>query len=232
MVKGSRGRWNGQLRHRRIVEAEPMVFVIDDDKAVRNGLARLLQSVGYNIEVFASGADFLARAEHLGPVCVIVDVRMPGLDGFEIQQALILRGSGEKLIFLTGHGDVSQCVRALKGGAVDFLTKPFSPEELLQSVKGAMAHSSERRRTVAEGKQAQQLLDSLTPRQFQVMQLVATGMLSKQIASRLGISLRTVKHHRMLAMQKLQIPSVVELVGLIARTERCGFSPACDPDEN
>ena len=232
MVKGGRGRWNGQFRHRRLVEAEPMVFVIDDDKSIRKGLARLLQSVGYNIEVFASGSDFLARAEHLGPVCVIVDIRMPGLDGFEIQQALILRGSGEQLIFLTGHGDVTQCVRALKGGAADFLAKPFSPDELLQSVKCAVARSAERKRTTLEGKEAQQLLNSLTPRQFQVMQLVATGILSKQIAFRLGISLRTVKEHRMLAMQKLGITSVVELGGLIAKTERCGLSPACGPDEN
>jgi FixJ family two-component response regulator len=225
-------RWNGQSRHRRIVEAKPIVFVIDDDKSVRNGLARLLRTVGYDIEVFGSGLDFLARAEHLGPVCVIVDVRMPGLDGFELQQALTLRRTGEQLIFLTGHGDIPMCVRALTAGAADFLTKPFCPDELLQCVKCAVARSAEQKRIAVEWKEAQHLLDSLSPRQFQVMQLVITGMLSKQIASRLGISLRTVKEHRMIAMQKLQITSVAELVGLIAKAERCRFSPVRgDPDE-
>ena len=111
------GRWNRQTRRRRIVEAEPIIFVIDDDKSVRNGLARLLRSVGYDIEIFASGLDFLARAEHLGPVCVIVDIRLPGLDGFELQHALTLRR--------TGHADIPMCVRALTAGAADFSDEAF-----------------------------------------------------------------------------------------------------------
>ena len=141
----------------------PLVLIVDDDEEVRSALQELLLSVGIDARCFGSTQELLHADLPERPGCLVLDVRMPGASGLDLQQHLALNGSTRPIIFLTGHGDVSQCVRALKGGAVDFLTKPFSPEELLQSVKGAMAHSSERRRTVAEGKQAQQLLDSLTP---------------------------------------------------------------------
>jgi FixJ family two-component response regulator len=194
-----------------------LVFLIDDDASVRKGVARLLCSAGYESEIFESASDFLARASHTGPSCVIVDVRMPGLNGIDLQKTLIQRRREEQLVFITGHGDISMCAQAMKAGAVDFLPKPFGDEELLQCVDRALVRSAEQRRRRAERDEARRLLDLLTPREFEVMQLVITGMLNKQIAAELGTVEKTVKVHRGRVMQKLRVTSVAELVRLVQR---------------
>ena len=194
-----------------------MVFVIDDDESVRKGLKRLLKSANYDAEIFASAADFLDRAPYAGAACVIVDVKMPGLNGIEFQQTLIDRRREEQLIFITGHGNIPMCAQAMKAGAVDFLPKPFKPRELLKCVEGALARSNEQRRGAAEKSGARQLLDLLTPREFEVMQLVITGMLNKQIGGELGMAEKTVKVHRGRVMQKLGVTSVAELVRLVQK---------------
>ncbi len=194
-----------------------IVFAVDDDASVRKGLARLLRSAGYKNEVFESAADFLVRPAHGGPSCLIVDVKMPGLNGIELQEDLIRRRREEQLVFVTGHGDIPMCAQAMKAGAVDFLRKPFQADELLQCVQNALIRSAEQRRSGAEKNEARRLLDLLTPREFEVMQLVLTGMLNKQIAGELGTAEKTVKVHRGRVMQKLGVTSVAELVRLVQK---------------
>jgi FixJ family two-component response regulator len=196
-----------------------MVFVIDDDESVRKGLKRLLLSANYQTELFESASDFLARAPYPGSACVIVDVKMPALNGIEFQQALIQRHREEQLVFITGHGNIPMCARVMKAGAVDFLPKPFKPRELLKCVEQALSRSAEQRRRAAEKSGSRRLLDSLTPREFEVMQLVTTGMLNKQIGGELGMAEKTVKVHRGRVMQKLGVTSVAELVRL---TQKAG----------
>src|SRR6266481_5375800 len=169
-----------------MIPSNSLVFLVDDDASVRKGVSRLLRSAGYRSEVFESASDFLARDQHTGPACVIVDVRMPGLNGIELQETLIQRRRDEQLIFITGHGDIPMCAQAMKAGAVDFLPKPFAEDELLQSVERALGRSAEQRQRRAERDEARRCLDSLTPREFEVMQLVITGMLNKQIAEEPG----------------------------------------------
>lgn len=195
----------------------PLVFVIDDDASVRKGVARLLRSADYQSELFQSASDFLDRSPHLGPSCVIVDVKMPGLNGIDFQKALIQHRREEQLIFITGHGDIPMCARVMKAGAVDFLPKPFKPRALLECVDRALNRSVEQRGRAAERGEARRLLDLLTPREFEVMQLVITGMLNKQVADELGISEKTVKVHRGRVMEKLGVTSVAELVNLVHR---------------
>jgi FixJ family two-component response regulator len=197
--------------------SSPLVFVIDDDESVRKGLNRLLRSVDYESEVFKSAGDFLVRPPHGGPSCVIVDVQMPGLNGLQFQEALIQRRREEQLVFITGHGNIPMCAQVMKAGAVDFLPKPFKPRELLKCVERALARSTEQRRRAAEQTEARRLLDSLTPREFEVMQLVITGMLNKQIGGELGMAEKTVKVHRGRVMQKLGVTSVAQLVRLVQK---------------
>jgi RNA polymerase sigma factor (sigma-70 family) len=202
-----------------------LVFLIDDDASVRKGVSRLLRSAGYKSESFESASDFLQREQHPGPACLIVDVRMPGINGMDLQETLIQRRREEQLVFITGHGDISMCVQAMKAGAADFLPKPFRDEELLQCVQRALTQSAEQRRRSAEKNQIRQLLDLLTPREFEVMQLVIAGMLNKQIAGELGTAEKTVKVHRHRVMQKLRVTSVAELVRLV---EKAGLAPAAN----
>ena len=202
-----------------------LVFLIDDDASVRKAVSRLLRSAGYRCETFASAIDFLAREPHGGPTCLIVDVRMPGLNGMELQEVLMQRRREEQLVFITGHGDISMCSQAMKAGAVDFLSKPFGDDQLLECVARALSRSTEQRQRTVEKSKARQLLDSLTPREFEVMQLVVAGMLNKQIASELAIAEKTVKVHRGRVMQKLGITSVAELVRL---GQRAGMAAAMD----
>ena len=200
-----------------MIPPDSVVFVIDDDPSVRKGLTRLLRSAGYKSETFASASDFLARLADPGPCCVIVDVRMPDLNGIGLQETLIQRRREEQLVFVTGHGDISMCAHAMKAGAVDFLSKPVGADKLLQCVERALIRSAEQRRRSAEKTQARRLLDLLTPREFEVMQLVITGMLNKQIAGDLGMSEKTLKVHRGRVMQKLGVASVAELVCLVQK---------------
>jgi FixJ family two-component response regulator len=206
-----------------MVPLNSLVFVIDDDSSVRKGLTRLLRSAGYKNEIFESAFDFLKREQHPGPSCVIVDVRMPGLNGMDLQEALIQLRRKEQLIFITGHGDISMCAQAMKAGAVDFLPKPFRDAELLACVESSLIRSAEERRRSAEEHEARSLLGLLTPRELEVMQLVVTGMLNKQIAGELGTAEKTVKVHRGRAMRKLNVTSVAELVRL---TEKACLAPA------
>jgi FixJ family two-component response regulator len=194
-----------------------MVFAVDDDPSVRKALMRLLRHAGYVTEIFESGSDFLKREQHSGPACIIVDVQMPGINGMDLQDALIQRGREEQLVFLTGYGDVPECAQAMKAGAVDFLRKPIKGDELLQCVERALARSVEQRRHKAEKDDARRHLDLLTPREFEVMQFVIRGMLNKQIAGELGTAEQTVKIHRGRAMRKLGVASVADLVRLVEK---------------
>lgn len=206
-----------------MIPPNSLVFVIDDDASVRKGLSRLLRSAEYKSEIFESASDFLERAPHSGPSCVVVDVQMPGLTGIELQKDLIQRHREEQLVFITGHGDIPMCAEAMKAGAVDFLRKPFQSDELLQCIQKALTRSAEQRQRSAEKDEARRMLDMLTPREFEVMQLVIMGMLNKQIAGKLGTAEKTVKVHRGRVTRKLRVTSVAELVRLeqragIART--------------
>src|SRR5215471_2152881 len=196
-----------------------IVFVIDDDKSVRKSLERLLDAAKYKTELFNSASDFLSRSAHPGPSCIIIDVRMPGLTGIDLQKALIESGREEQLVFITAHGDIPMCAQAMKAGAVDFLPKPFKPQQLLESVKRALSRSAEQLRRASERNQARALLRQLTPREYEVMQLVATGLLNKQVAGELGMAEKTVKTHRAHMMQKLGITSVAELMVVLQKAE-------------
>ena len=195
----------------------PVVFVVDDDPSVRKSLTRLMTSAGYAVEAFASARDFLAREPCAGPCCVVLDVRMPGLTGLELQEALARKGHRVAIVFITGHGDISMSVKAMKGGATDFLTKPFDVENLLEAVRRALTKDikdlSEAGRTAG----VLERVKLLTPRETEVFALVVTGMLNKQIAGELGIGEKTVKVHRARVMEKMQAGSVAELVRLADR---------------
>ena len=199
--------------------ANGIVFVIDDDASVRKSLKKLLTSADYQTEVFGSADEFLARSPHPGPSCLLIDVQMPGLNGMDLQEALIQRRREEQLVFITGHGDIQMCARVMKAGAADFLPKPLSSEELLKCVERALIRSTEQRQHARERDGARALLDQLTPRQFEVMQLLATGMLNKQVGHQLGLTEKTVKVHRGNVMKKLGITSVAGLVRLIVQAE-------------
>ena len=196
-----------------------IVFVIDDDASVRKSLKRLLDAARYKVELFASASEFLARSAHDGPSCVVVDVRMPELNGIDFQKALIEGGREEQLVFITGHGDIPMCAKAMKAGAVDFLPKPFKPKQLLESVERALTRSAEHRRRASAKTHARDLIERLTPREHEVMQLVATGMLNKQVGGELGMAEKTVKTHRAHLMQKLGITSVAELMVVLQKAE-------------
>jgi FixJ family two-component response regulator len=196
-----------------------IVFVIDDDASMRKSLKRLLDAACYKVELFTSASEFLSRSSHPGPSCVVVDVRMPELNGIDFQKALIEGGREEQLVFITGHGDVPMCAKAMKAGAVDFLPKPFKSKQLLESVERALTRSAEQRRRGAEKNHARGLLERLTRREYEVTQLVATGMLNKQVGGELGMAEKTVKTHRAHVMQKLGITSVAELMVVLQKAE-------------
>jgi FixJ family two-component response regulator len=193
-----------------------MVFVVDDDSSVRKSLARLLRSAEYQMEAFPSASDFLARPSHPGPSCVIIDVQMPGLNGIVLQDMLIQRRRQEQLVFITGHGSIPMCAKAMKAGAVDFLPKPIKSAEFLKCVDRALQRSTEQRERAAVKAEARRLLDLLTPREFEVMQMLLTGMLNKQVAAELGMAEKTVKLHRGRVMHKIGVVSVAELVRVAA----------------
>jgi FixJ family two-component response regulator len=196
-----------------------MVFVIDDDQSVRKSLRRLLDAANHNTEVFNSASEFLSRLPHPGPSCIIIDVRMPGLTGIDLQKIIIESGREEQLIFITGHGNIPMCAEAMKAGAVDFLSKPFKRDELLKSVERALTRSAKQRHRASEKNHARSLLQRLTRREHEVMQLVATGMLNKQVGAELGMAEKTVKTHRAHVMQKLGITSVAELMRVLQKAE-------------
>ena len=203
--------------------AEELVCVVDDDQSVRRGLRRLFKSAGYAAEMFASAEDYLARESFAGPICLVLDVRMPGLNGLDLQQALEARGGCEQIVFITGHSDVPTCTQAMKNGAVDFLLKPFDGNELIEAAKKALLRGKECLRTRAERRQARSRIDKLTPREFEVLRFVLIGLLNKQIAAELKTAEKTIKVHRGRVMQKLAITSVPDLVRF---SQTAGVLPA------
>lgn len=202
-------------------DADALVCVVDDDESVRCCFERLFRSAMLPVETFATAGAYLERQTHPGPVCLVLDVRMPGLDGFDLQKALA--GHCEQIVFLTGHGDVPMCAKAMKAGAVDFLTKPVDEEVLLSAVSRALDRAREFRATHAARHSALTIMASLTQRETQVMDCVIAGMLNKQIAAQLGIAEKTVKIHRGRMMRKTRCISVPDLMRLV---QQAGDSPS------
>jgi FixJ family two-component response regulator len=192
----------------------PTVFIVDDDPSVRKSLTRVVAAAGYRVHVFASAQDFLAREPATGPCCLVLDVRMPGLTGLDLQKALADARHRTAIVFITGHGDVVTGVEAMKAGAVDFLTKPFAGKDLLDAIQRGLARDTRDLSTEARVAEIRERMTLLTPRETEVFALVVTGMLNKQIASELGIGEKTVKVHRARVMEKMRAGSVAELVRL------------------
>ena len=202
---------------------DPIVFVVDDDPSMRKSLERLIKAAGFDVVTFATAQEFLDSHTPKGPSCLVLDVKMPGINGLELQEKLLLEEYAMPIIFITGHGDIPMSVKAIKKGAIDFLSKPFDDKDLLNAVQEALERDSRVRTVRDEGKQIQRHLESLTPREYEVLTYIITGMLNKQIAYALNISEKTVKVHRARVMDKMGVDSVAELVRL---TEKVKIKPA------
>jgi RNA polymerase sigma factor (sigma-70 family) len=197
----------------------PVVFVVDDDPSVRSSLKFLMSSVGLQVESFDSADALLQRKLPDAPSCLVLDVRLRGLSGLDFQRELAARNCHMPIIFITGHGDIPMSVRAMKAGAVEFLTKPFRDQDLLDAVRIALEKDRERRERKKEVSDLKERFNSLTPREQKVISLVVSGMLNKQIADQLGTAENTVKVHRSRAMEKMHAQSVAELVKMIDKLE-------------
>ena len=192
----------------------PLVFVVDDNLSVRKSVSRLLAAAGYTVEAFASAREFLTRVPSEGPCCLVLDVRMPGLTGIELQAALVAAGRRMSIVFVTGHIDVRMSVKAMKGGAVDLLTKPIDRQELLAAIERAVRKDEKDLSEEIRIAEIRQRVKTLTVRETQVFALVVTGMLNKQIAFDLGVVEKTIKVHRARVMEKMRAGSMAELVRL------------------
>ena len=208
--------------------SEPTVCIVDDDPSARRGLTRLARTAGFKAESFAAAEDFLASDLVDGPGCIVLDVQMPEMTGPELQEELCKGEYCMPIIFLSAHGDVPTTAGAMKKGAVDFLTKPVDRDDLLEAIRVSLARDAESRAERDEDSRIQELIETLTPREHEVMTCVISGMLNKQIAAELGISEETVKIHRGRVMHKLAVVSVAELVRLC---ETAGIAPAANPYE-
>ena len=193
-------------------EPEPIVFVIDDDALIRDGIESLIKSIGLCVETFASARDFMLAKRPDAPACLVLDVRMPGLSGLDLQRKLSNADIHIPIIFITGHGDIPMSVRAMKEGAVEFLTKPVRGQDLLDAVQKAVARDRGLRKERAELMELRARFDSLTPREREVLNLVVAGLLNKQIADELGTSELTIKTHRAHVMEKTRAESLAHLV--------------------
>jgi len=194
-----------------MTEDKAVVFVVDDDESMRRSLATLLRSVGLDARVFPSPQDFMRAERPDAPACLVLDVRMPGMSGLAFQEQLAKAGIGLPIVFITGHGDVPMTVRAMKAGAVEFLTKPFDDQVLLDAIHGAIERDRGRRRDAAQLAEVQARYRELTEREREVFRLVIAGRLNKQIANELGLAVVTVKVHRGQVMRKMVAKSVVDL---------------------
>jgi RNA polymerase sigma factor (sigma-70 family) len=195
-----------------VTETKPTIFIVDDDPSVRQSTELLLKSMGFNVKTFVSAQDFLKAnlQEDLG--CLILDVRMPGMSGLDLQEKLVSLKTPLPVIFITGHGTVPMSVRAMKAGAVDFLQKPFEEQDLLDAINRAITRQRERKSKKDEADKLQQRLKALTAREYEVFSLLVTGMANKEIAHKLGASERTVKAHRAQIMEKMNAGSLADLI--------------------
>ncbi len=193
-------------------DSSPTVFIVDDDAAIRFAMQALMDSVNLNHEIFASADEFLEKISGQRPGCLVLDIRMPGLGGLELQGELIKRGNTLPIIFITGHGDVPMAVEAMQKGAVDFIQKPFRDQELLDRIREALATDEERREAQQHHAEVAHRLERLTNREREVFDLVVTGKPNKVIAYELGVSQRTVEIHRARVMEKMQARSLADLV--------------------
>lgn len=216
-----------------MTEAKPIVFVVDDDLSVRRSTERLIRSIKLEVQTFTSAREFLKNPPPQGPACLVLDVRMPGLSGMDLQRELARSEIQIPIIFITGHGDIPMSVRAMKAGAAEFLTKPFRSRALLDAVRAAI----DRDRAEAKGRNEIEALrrsyEKLTPREREVLSLIAAGLLNKQIADKLDSTDRTIKFHRANIMKKTQVESVADLVrmveklGIVSPLEQKPTCPKC-----
>jgi RNA polymerase sigma factor (sigma-70 family) len=200
--------------------AAPVVFIVDDDPSVRSSLKFLLSTVGLQVESFDSADTFLRKNPQDAPSCLVLDVRLPGLSGLDFQRELAARKIYIPIVFLTGHGDIPMSVRAMKAGAVEFLTKPFRDQDLLDAVRIALERDRARREEEKEVMILQRRFDSLTSREREVLSMVVSGMLNKQIADQLGTAESTVKVQRSRALEKMHAESLVDLIRMVEKLKR------------
>jgi FixJ family two-component response regulator len=193
-------------------EVEPIVFLVDDDKLFRRSTERLIRTAGLNVQPFSSARDFLKCQRPAGPACLVLDVRLPGLSGMDLQRELTQSGVHIPIIFITGHGDIPMSVRAMKAGAVEFLTKPFRSRALLDAIRAAIERDRSELQKQSEMRDLSGCYAQLTPREREVMALVARGLLNKQVASELSTTEATVKFHRAHIMQKMHADSLADLI--------------------
>lgn len=196
---------------------EPTVFIVDDDDAVRDSLEDLVDSVGLKAEIFASAQEFLAAYDPLRAGCLVLDIRMPGMSGLELQEKLGERQAVLPIIFITGHGDIPMAVEAMRRGAVDFIQKPFRDQDLLDRINSALAQGVGRREDMEEQRAIEERIHSLTRRERQVMEMVVEGKANKVIAIDLGLSQRTVEVHRANVMEKMRTKTLADLVRMVSR---------------
>jgi len=207
-------------------DTSPVVFVIDDDLSIREGLKNLLRSVGLRVEAFETAQSFLASKRPDLPGCLVLDVRLPGWSGLDLQRKLAENGIEIPIIFVSGHGDIPMSVRAMKAGAVEFLTKPFRDQDLLDAIQQAIERDRAARSRRANSLELHRRYESLTPREREVMAHVVRGLLNKQIAAELGTSEATIKLHRGRAMQKMQADSLADLIRMAERLDSSDAKPA------
>jgi len=200
-------------------EPESIVFVVDDDPSVRSAIKRLIGSMGLQVELFGSAQDFLASKLPNVPSCLVLDIRLPGISGLNLQHQLAKANIQIPIIFITAHGDITMTVRAMKAGAVEFLTKPFRDQDLLDAIQLALERDRNRRHQEAELAVLRDRFDSLSPREREVVALVVSGMLNKQIAAQIGAAENTVKVHRSRAMEKMNATSLADLIKMLQRLQ-------------
>ena len=201
-------------------QTEPAVFVVDDDVSVREALRNLLRSVGLKVEAFSTAQDFLS-SKSSGPGCLVLDVRLPGLSGLDLQRQLVETNREIPIVFITGHGDIPMSVRAMKAGAVEFLAKPFRDQDLLDAVRQAIDRDQQTRNREKRSAELRERYMLLTPREHEVMKCVVRGLVNKQIAAEIGITESTVKLHRGRLMHKMRAESLADLIRM---TERLGLA--------